>query len=142
MEDPPQAPEFAAALERFVHEYTGARERAVRWAPYVFQMYARLWSDMRTPRSARAIVNAVLAYLVVPDDVMPEGELGPVGLMDDLFVAAHAFRILRRELPEEVLGDAWRGDGDLDEAMAEVWSESRAELGKRSRDVLRLAGLS
>jgi uncharacterized membrane protein YkvA (DUF1232 family) len=140
--DSPAAPEFAAALERFVHEYTGSRERAVRWAPAVFQMYARLWSDPRTPRSARAIVNAVLAYFVVPDDVMPEGELGPVGLMDDLFVAAHAHRILRRELPEAVLADAWRGDGDLDEAMAEVWTESRAELGKRARDVLRLAGLS
>ena len=138
----PRAPEFAAALERFVHEYTGARERAIRWAPFIFQMYARLWSDPRTTRSARAIVSSVLAYFVVPDDLLPEGELGPVGLMDDLFVAAHAHRILRRELPLEVLADAWHGDGDLDEAMAEVYAEARAELGKRARDALRLAGLS
>ena len=140
--DLPQAPEFAAALERFVHAYTGSRERAVRWAPAVFQLYARLFTDARTPRSARGIVNAVLAYFVVPDDVMPEGELGPVGLMDDLYVAAHAHRILRRELPRTLLEDSWTGDGRLDEAMAEVYSESRAELGRRTKEVLRLAGLS
>ena len=47
-----------------------------------------------------------------------------------------------RELPIEVLADAWHGDADLDEAMAEVYGEARAELGKRARDALRLAGLS
>ena len=136
-----EAPDYAAALERFVHEYEGSRARAVRWAPSIFQMYARLFMDDRLPRSSRATVNAVLAYMVVPDDLMPEAELGPVGLMDDLYVAAHAYRTLRRELPPEIFADAWTGDDDLETAMAEAYSESRAELGKRTRDALRLAGL-
>lgn len=143
-DDPPAfvAPDFAASLERFVHEYTGSRSAAVKWAPAVFQLYAKLFSEGEVPRQTRAIVNAVLAYFVVPEDLMPEGELGPVGLMDDLYVAAHAFRILRRELPAEILQTAWTGDGDMDDAFEDVYRISRAELGKRSREALRLAGLA
>ena len=137
-----QAPDFAAALERFVHAYQGSRSQAVRWAPAVFQLYARLFSDGEVPRASRSIVNAVLAYFVVPDDVMPEAELGPVGLMDDLFVAAHAFRLLRRELPPALIERSWIGDSDVDEAFDVVYKTSRAELGKRSREALKLAGLA
>lgn len=137
-----EAPDFAASLRRFVHDYRGARQRAVLLAPDVFGLFARMLVDPRLPRDARHVVTSVLAYFVVPDDVMPEAELGPLGLMDDLFAAAHAYRTLRRELPTELLHDAWRGDEELDEAMAVVYTETRAELGKRAKDVLRMAGLS
>lgn len=136
------APDYSAALERFVDAYEGSRGRAVRLAPLVFQFYARMFSDRRLSRSPRQTVNAVLAYFVVPDDVMPEAELGPVGLMDDLYIAAYAYRQLRKEVSDEILNDAWLGDVELSDAMVVVYSESRAELGKRTREALRLAGLS
>jgi uncharacterized membrane protein YkvA (DUF1232 family) len=136
------APDYAASLRHFVEGYEGARQRAVRLAPEVFTFFAHLLVDPRLPRDARHVVTSVLAYFVAPDDVMPEAELGPLGLMDDLFAAAHAYRTLRRELPTELLRDAWHGDEDLDEAMALVHTETRAELGKRTKDVLRMAGLS
>lgn len=136
-----EVPDYAAALHRFVHEYVGSRERAVKLAPEVFSFFARLLVDPRLPRGSRHIVTSVLAYFVVPDDVMPEAELGPLGLMDDLYAASHAYRMLRRELPGELLLDAWIGDDDLDDAMTVVYSETRAELGKRTKDVLRMAGL-
>jgi hypothetical protein len=61
--------------------------------------------------------------------------------MDDLFVAAHCYRILRRELAPEIVPAAWIGEGDLDDVMDQVYSECRAELGKRTKEVLKLAGL-
>ncbi|MCA9708040.1 MAG: DUF1232 domain-containing protein [Myxococcales bacterium] len=137
-----EVPDYAASLRRFVHEYEGSRQRAVRLAPDVFGFFARLLVDPRLPRSARPVVTSVLAYFVVPDDVMPEAELGPLGLMDDLYAASHAYRMLRRELPGTLLRDAWQADEDLDEAMSVVHSETRAELGRRTKDVLRMAGLS
>lgn len=136
------APDFAAALHRFVHDYEGTRASAVRLVPDVFSFYARLLVDPRVGRTPRTTVTAVLAYFVVPDDVLPEAELGPLGLLDDLFAASHAYRVLRREVPAEVLMDAWAGEQSLDRAMALAYSETRAELGKRTRDVLRMAGLA
>lgn len=136
-----QPPEFLASLRVFVDAYEGSRSRAIRRAPEIFEFYARLFSNPGLSRDARALVNAVLAYFVVPEDVLPEAEFGPFGLMDDLFVAAHCYRILRRELAPEIVPAAWIGEGDVDEMMDEVYAESRAELGKRTKEVLRMAGL-
>jgi len=138
-----EVPDYAAALRRFVSEYEGPRQRAVRLAPDVFSFFARLLVAPKLTRSGRHIVTSVLAYFVVPDDVLPEAELGPLGLIDDLYAAAHAYRMLRRELPEGLLFDAWVSEEtSLDEAMAVVYAETRAELGRRTKDVLRMAGLN
>jgi uncharacterized membrane protein YkvA (DUF1232 family) len=137
-----EPPEFLASLRRFVESYEGSRSRSIQRAPEIFEFYARLFGDERLGRDARALVNAVLAYFVVPEDVVPEAEYGPLGLMDDLFVAAHCYRILRRELAPEIVPAAWIGEGDLDDVMDQVYTECRAELGKRTKEVLKMAGLS
>lgn len=136
-----EPPDYAASLRTFVSGYEGSRERAVRLAPDVFTFYARLLVDDRLHRDARSTVSSVLAYFVVPDDVMPEAELGPLGLMDDLYAAAFAYRLLRREVATEILADAWPGDEDLDDAFGVLYAETRAELGRRTKDVLKMAGL-
>jgi uncharacterized membrane protein YkvA (DUF1232 family) len=135
-------PDYAAALRASTSSYTGTRERAIRRASDLFDFYCRLFSEPRVPRHCRVTVNAVIAYFVVPDDVMPERDLGPIGLCDDVFIAAYAFRVLRRELPGEVLYDAWEGDDSLEDTMDEVYKESRAEVGKKAKDILKMAGLS
>ncbi len=68
-------------------------------------------------------------------------QFGPFGLVDDLFVAGYVYRILRRELKPGAVAHAWQGEGDVDQVMDVVYSEGKSELGKRAREVLRLAGL-
>ncbi|MBI5536333.1 MAG: DUF1232 domain-containing protein [Deltaproteobacteria bacterium] len=138
----PEDLEFARSLRGFVDGYEGPHERAVHRAPEVFDLFARLFSSDQLDRISRQMVNGVLAYFVAPGDAMPEDTLGPYGLLDDLYVAAHAFRTLRRELPAEALDAAWRGEGDLDEVMNMVFAESKAGVGKKGREALRLAGLT
>lgn len=136
-----QLHEYGDSLREFVKGYTGARERAVLRAPEVYAFFAHLFADDRVDREARRLVNGVLAYFVAPGDVLPEEDLGPYGLLDDLFVATHAFRLLRRELPDEVIVAAWTGEGDLEEVFNLVHTEARAAVGKKSRDALRMAGM-
>lgn len=135
------APDYASSLRRFVQEYRGVRQRSVKLAPDIFSFYARLMVSPNLPRRARPVVTAVLAYFVVPDDVLPEAELGPLGLMDDLYAASYAYRRLRRELPDALLVEAWVGDVPLADAMSTVYTETRRALGKRTKDVLKMAGL-
>jgi uncharacterized membrane protein YkvA (DUF1232 family) len=133
--------DFGDSLREFVRDYRGAYERSVRRAPDVYDLFAQLFADERVDREARTLVNGVLAYFVAPGDAMPEDTLGPFGLLDDLYVAAHAFRRLRRELPDEVFARAWRAEGDVDDVLATVHTESRAAVGKKGREALRLAGI-
>lgn len=136
-----EAPDYRVEIRRFVHGYTGAHQAAILRAGDVFAFYTRLMVDERVSGNARALVASVLAYFVVPDDVLPEADLGPYGMLDDLHLAAHVFRMLRRQLPREVLADAWVEDDSLEAVMDVVYTESRAALGKQRKDVLKLAGL-
>jgi uncharacterized membrane protein YkvA (DUF1232 family) len=136
-----EAPDYRVEIRRFVHEYSGAHQRAISRAGDVFEFYSRLMLDRRVQGEARHLVTAVLAYFVLPNDVLPEAELGPYGMLDDLFLAGHVFRMIARELPREVLADAWAEDDDLRAVMDMVYSEGRSALGKQRKDVLRVAGL-
>jgi uncharacterized membrane protein YkvA (DUF1232 family) len=155
-----EAPNFAESLRLCVSGYEGAHAIAIRSAPDVFEFFARLFAEPELPDHVRVTVNAVLAYFVAPHDAMPEEDLGPYGLLDDLYVASHAYQLIRRELPAEFLERAWkrrgrsppasiRGkrrreddrDGDLEEVMAEVRSESRTAIGKLGRTALKMAGI-
>lgn len=136
------APDYAKQLREFCQDYDGPRGRAVRHAPDIFEFYTKLFVRVRLNRDQHAIVNSVVAYFVVPDDLFPEEVLGPFGLVDDLYVAAYAFRLLRRELAPEELGICWNGEYELEKVMDEVYRECRAEIGKKGKDALRLAGLS
>ena len=137
-----EAPDYAAELRKCVRGYRGAYERSVLCCADVFELFATLFVHRQLPQPARPLVNAVLAYFVAQRDVMPEEQLGPYGLLDDLFVAAHAFRLLERELAgTDILARAWTGDGELSQVMEHVYQESRAAVGKHRREVLRMAGL-
>lgn len=157
---PFEPPNYLASLRACVDGYDGAHREAVVRAPDVFAFFSRLFQDPDLPASARTIVNGVLAYFVAPHDVLPEEDLGPFGLLDDLYVAAHAYQVLRRELSGEQLETAWRKRGraaansirgrpttqsgedeSLDDVMALVRAESRTAVGKLGREALKLAGV-
>ncbi|HAE55198.1 MAG TPA: hypothetical protein DCG25_09520 [Acidimicrobiaceae bacterium] len=136
------APDYSFQLRLFTQDYDGPRSRAIRHSADIFEFFTLLFVRVRMHRQNRAMVNAVLAYFVVPDDLFPEERLGPIGLVDDLFVAAHTYRILRREIPTAELAACWKGEEELEMVMDEVYRECRAEIGKKTKDALRLAGLS
>jgi uncharacterized membrane protein YkvA (DUF1232 family) len=136
------APDFAQQLEAYVDGYRGPREVSVREAANLYRFYVRLYADPRLPRGARPIVNAVLAYFVVADDVIPPEEGGELGIVDDVFLAAHAYRMLCNEGVEaELLQEAWPARTDPDAVIAEVYRDARAAVGKKRKEILEMSGL-
>jgi len=137
-----EAPDYSEALRDCVSGYRGAYERSVLRCPEVFELFARLFVHPDLPPGCKPLVNSVLAYFVAPQDVMPEESMGPYGLLDDLFLAAHTFRLLRRELPgSDLLSRCWTGRGEVEQVMDEIFSESRAAVGKHRKEIMRMAGL-
>ncbi len=137
-----EPPCYLSSLRAFVDGYAGTCARSIHSAGDVFEFYSRLFSDGRLDREAKGVACAVLAYFVVPRDLLPESELGPYGLIDDLYVAAHAYRLLRRLAPADAIAEAWTGEAPIDQAMATIHAETRAALGRRARQALRMSGLA
>jgi uncharacterized membrane protein YkvA (DUF1232 family) len=120
------------------------RERAsvlgmVRDIPRYLKLLARLARDPRVSKVDKAIVAAVLVYLVSPVDLVPDWVVPVVGQIEDIYLLALALSRLVNNAGMEVLLDHWDGDpaaleavvGLLDRAGALLPGPVRAVLGGR-----------
>ncbi len=66
----------------------------------------RLRADPRVPRRAKLAVAFAGLWVLSPIDLIPEF-LPVIGPLDDVIVVALAFRYAARQVPREVLLEAW-----------------------------------
>jgi uncharacterized membrane protein YkvA (DUF1232 family) len=66
----------------------------------------RLRHDPRVPRRARVAVAFAAIWVLSPVDLIPEF-LPVIGPLDDVIVVALALRYAGRQVPREVLAEAW-----------------------------------
>lgn len=66
----------------------------------------RLRADPRVPRRAKLAVAFAGLWVLSPIDLIPEF-LPIIGPLDDVIVVALAFRYAARQVPRDVLVDAW-----------------------------------
>jgi len=72
----------------------------------------RLWRDPRVPRRARVVVAFAGLWVISPIDLIPEF-LPVIGPLDDIVVIALALRYAGRQVPRDVILEAWPGDPAL-----------------------------
>jgi uncharacterized membrane protein YkvA (DUF1232 family) len=76
----------------------------------------RLRRDPRVPRRAKVAVAFAGLWVLSPIDLIPEF-LPIIGPLDDVIVVALALRYAARQIPREVLFDAWPADHRLLERL-------------------------
>ena len=72
------------------------------YLPSFAKVFFRLIKDGRVPLGSKMLLLLVLAYLVMPTDLLPDFLLG-LGQIDDLLVAFLGFRLFLRLCPKEVV---------------------------------------
>jgi uncharacterized membrane protein YkvA (DUF1232 family) len=97
--------------------------------------------DPRLSQEQRLWVGAATAYLVSPNDVIPESEVGPYGYLDDIFCCAYVAHRIGQQLGWEVIEEGWTGDRSAHEVSRTVLAREQELLGDVGDDVLRFAGL-
>jgi uncharacterized membrane protein YkvA (DUF1232 family) len=65
--------------------------------------------DPRVPRRNKMIFAGVLAYIVMPVDLVPDWLPG-IGKLDDLIMLCLAIDAMLNHVPETVINDYWEGD--------------------------------
>lgn len=83
-----------------------------RFLPDAVVLVRRLRRDPRVPRRAKAAVVMAGLWVASPVDLVPEF-LPVIGPLDDIVVVALALRYAGRQVPREVLVEAWPGDPKL-----------------------------
>jgi uncharacterized membrane protein YkvA (DUF1232 family) len=115
---------------------TGVRD-ALLLLPDFTVLLARLLRDPRVPRGSKLVALFGLGYVLSPIDLLPSLLLGPIGLIDDLFVVCAALSRLLNHVHPDVVRAAWPGKGDALSAIQGVSSWAEGVVGGRLRSLVR-----
>jgi uncharacterized membrane protein YkvA (DUF1232 family) len=105
--------------------------------PDLTVLLMRLLRDSRVSLGDKAVALLGLGYVLSPIDLLPEILLGPIGLLDDLFVVAATLSRLLNHVHPDVVRSHWSGKGDALDAIqrATQWTESFVK--RRLRGLMR-----
>ena len=113
---------------------TGARDLLL-FLPDLTVLLARLLRDRRVPLVQKGVALAGIAYVISPIDLLPALVLGPIGLLDDLFVVAACLSRLLNHVHPDVVRAHWSGQGDALEIIQSTTSWFERELRLRIGDL-------
>jgi uncharacterized membrane protein YkvA (DUF1232 family) len=117
-------------------ERSDARD-ALLFLPDFSVLIGRLLRDERVPASEKLVALAGLAYLLSPVDLVPSFLLGPIGLVDDLLVAAATLSRLVNHVHPDVVRSHWSGQGDALDAIQRVTSWGERFIRDQLRGLIR-----
>jgi uncharacterized membrane protein YkvA (DUF1232 family) len=87
----------------------GAAARALAgFVPDSIVLFRRLLGDARMPRRHRAMLVALLGYLALPFDLVPDF-IPVAGQLDDAIIVALTLRAILREGGPEMIEEHWPG---------------------------------
>jgi len=111
----------------------GTLKEIAGFLPACLTTVRRLRADPRVPRRAKVAVAFAGLWVLSPIDLIPEF-LPVIGPLDDVVVVALALRYAARQVPRDVLSEAWVGNpASLRRLLGDVPpAEDAAGSGDRS----------
>lgn len=104
---------FIDVLKDNIQEYTGLHAEILAYAPDFFHLIVSLYKE-NIPSPHRQMINSVISYFVLPDDLLPEDELGVFGYLEDLYLSAYVIQHLEKEDDLKILVEKkWTRDEDV-----------------------------
>ncbi len=105
--------------------------RVLLLVPDIFLLLVRLVMDRDVPAGTRALIGSVLAYFILPVDLLPEAILGGAGFLDDIVLAtAVVTQAFGGEL-EPYARKHWSGPDDLRVVLRQVSESAQGIFGGR-----------
>jgi len=127
--------DFYRELRQRIHRWAEGKGKDYQYLEYLlllpdfFYLLIRLLMDERVPFKEKARLGLVVAYIISPVDIIPEGLLGPVGYADDLVLAVWTINRLLNSVPKEIVLENWPSDKDLFSALEQVLGIADQWLG-------------
>ncbi|MEE9207901.1 MAG: DUF1232 domain-containing protein [Gemmatimonadota bacterium] len=133
--------DYLAGLKEQIGAYEGTWKDVVSLTPAFAELMFKMLADPRLKREHKLLVDAAIAYLVSPDDVIPEKDVGAYGYLDDLFCLAYVTNRIAVDRGWELIQESWPSTGSVHELVDRILAREHELLGHAGDDVLRYAGL-
>lgn len=80
--------------------------------PDFFILLSRLAVDKRVPAKHKLKIAGVIAYLIMPIDIIPDF-IPVIGYMDDLVMVVLGLNLILNDVDAKILQDNWSGEGEI-----------------------------
>lgn len=97
--------------------------------PDFFILVARLALDKRVSTKQKLIGSGILAYLIMPLDIIPDF-IPVIGYVDDLVLLVMGLNLILNDIDQKILMDNWSGEGDVLEKMQQITATAEKFLDK------------
>ena len=65
---------FQDTLKDTIEEFDGKYKEIVKYCPSLFALLCKILNDKATDWNTKLMIDAALAYFVLPDDIIPDNE--------------------------------------------------------------------
>lgn len=97
--------------------------------PDFFILVSRLAMDKRVSTKQKAIVGGIIAYLIMPLDIIPDF-IPIIGYVDDLVLLVLGLNIVLNDIDQKILTDNWSGEGDVLMQMQKITAAAEKFLDR------------
>lgn len=98
--------------------------------PDFFILLGRLMIDKRVPTKQKLYVGGIVAYVMLPIDIIPDF-IPVIGYLDDLLLVVMGLNMVLNEIDSDILADNWSGEGNVLHQMQKIVAAGDSFLDKR-----------
>lgn len=91
------------------------------------------WESLRDKDKKHCI--ALIAYLLNPIDIIPEGTLGGAGFADDVIFASIVYNTVIADTSEKFVSAFWKGEKKIFESLCSVSASAKEALPELHKEV-------
>ncbi len=82
-------------------------------APDIVVFLARLLADKRIPKDKKIVFGALMAYWILPIDLVPEAITGVIGYADDIYISLYILHSMINEIDYGIVREHWPGREEI-----------------------------
>ncbi|MCB5224502.1 MAG: YkvA family protein [Candidatus Cloacimonadaceae bacterium] len=98
--------------------------------PDLFILVCRVAIDKRVPAKRKLMLGGVIAYVMLPLDIIPDF-IPVLGYVDDLVVVVMGLNTLLNEIDQHILEDNWSGDGNILHLLQKISATAEQFLDRK-----------
>lgn len=128
--------QFYEKLRQKVRKYTndkggkaGVLAEYLFLLPDLFILVTRLAMDSRVPAKKKLFIGAVVTYMILPLDIVPDF-IPVLGHIDDLVVSVFGLNMILNDIDKDVLVDNWSGKGNILELLQTISAKAEQFMDK------------
>jgi len=128
--------QFYETLRKKVRSYSkekggkaGVLSEYLFMLPDFFVLLTRLAIDDRVPTRKKIFAGAVIAYMIMPIDIIPDF-IPFIGHLDDLVLAVFGLNMVLNEIDKQVLVDNWSGEGNILDLLQTISAKAEKFMDK------------